>query len=91
MANDYYTKKHAGVEGLRSESDPDWNWEQRNEELQRSGPSAAVRAKIKELTRTFGPPPDDLQMYGTFDVEDYGGIQAHDESLVEGENADNVT
>lgn len=70
--NDYYTRLHAGVEGLRSESDSDWNWSQRSESLQRSGPSDAVRAKIKEFTRQFGPPPADLEMYGTFDEEDYG-------------------
>lgn len=70
MADNYYSKNHAGIEGIRSELDPDWDWSQRSKTLRRTGPSDEVRAKVKELTRLYGPPPIDLVLYGEFDKPD---------------------
>lgn len=58
-----------GTEGIRCESDPAWNWSWRTT-VARSGPSATLQQKIRDLTRELGPPPNDMTFYGEFDEPD---------------------
>lgn len=67
---EWFTKDHAGREGIRSKSNPAWDWSRRTKTLRRGGPSDFIQEKLRELTLRLGPAPADLELYGEFDERD---------------------
>jgi hypothetical protein len=63
----WYNFTAPGTEGIKSVSDPDWNWSWHNPAMVRRGPSKKLQDQIRQFKRRFGPPPDDMEFYGTFD------------------------
>lgn len=64
----WYNYTAPGTEGVRSATDEDWNWSWHNPAMVRAGPSRELQAQMRLMRRQFGPPPEDMEFYGEFDV-----------------------